>query len=282
MNAKNALGRGLDALLSTPGSEPRRVLEVEIHRLKPNPRQPRARFEAETLEDLAQSIKSNGILQPILVRPSDGKYEIIAGERRWRAAQRAGLQRVPVLVREAADAQVLELALVENIQREDLNPVEEAHAYRVLIEDLNLSQEEVARRVGKERATVANTLRLLHLSQLALAALEAGQITTGHAKAILSHKKHEEQDELLEAILKRGLSVREAEAFRRRGARRTKHRKPVDADTAAAAERLAMEIGVPVEIRRKGRGGEVALRFKDEEELQRLFEKLYDLRGRGR
>ncbi len=282
MNAKNALGRGLDALLSTPGPEPRRVLEVEIHRLKANPHQPRARFEAEALEDLARSIKANGILQPILVRPANGKYEIIAGERRWRAAQKAGLQRVPVLVREAADAQMLELTLVENIQREDLNPVEEAHAYRVLIEDLNLSQEEVARRVGKERATVANTLRLLHLSQLALAALEAGQITTGHAKAILSHKKHEEQDELLEAILKRGLSVREAEAYHRRGTRRARHRNPVDADTTAAAERLAMEIGVPVEIRRKGRGGEVALRFRDEDELQGLFEKLHDLRGRGR
>ena len=130
MNAKNALGRGLDALLSAPGPEPRRVLEVEIHRLQPNPRQPRARFEADTLEDLAQSIRSNGILQPILVRPADGKYEIIAGERRWRAAQRAGLQRVPVLVREVADAQMLELALVENLQREDLNPVEEARAYQ--------------------------------------------------------------------------------------------------------------------------------------------------------
>ena len=281
MNAKNALGRGLDALLRETGPEPRRVLEVEIHKLKPNTRQPRARFDTESLEDLARSIQSNGILQPILVRPSNGKYEIIAGERRWRAAQKAGLHRVPVLVREAADAQVLELALVENIQREDLNPVEEAHAYRVLIEDLDLSQEEVARRVGKERATVANTLRLLHLSQLALAALEAGQISTGHAKAILSHKKHEDQDALLAAILKRGLSVREAEAYHRRAAGRHKRLRTIDADTAAAAEKLALELGTPVEIRRRGRGGEVALRFRDEAELQRLFERLQGLQGRG-
>lgn len=281
MNAKNALGRGLDALLSAPGPEPRRVLEVEVHRILPNPRQPRARFDEESLADLAQSIRSNGVLQPILVRPNDGKYEIIAGERRWRAAQKAGLQRVPVLIREAADAQVLELALVENIQREDLNPVDEARAYQMLVEDLDLSQEEVARRVGKERATVANTLRLLHLPQLALKALEAGHITTGHAKAILSHKRREDQEDLLDAILKRGLSVREAEAYRRREGARSPGRRRTDPDTVAAAEHLSQELGLPVEIRRKGRGGEVAVRFRSEEELQRLFERLLGATGRA-
>jgi ParB family transcriptional regulator, chromosome partitioning protein len=283
MNAKNALGRGLDALMSAPGPEPRRVLEVEVHRLQPNGRQPRGHFGAETLEDLASSIRANGVLQPILVRPADGKYEIIAGERRWRAAQRAGLQRVPVIVREVADAQMLELALVENLQREDLNPVEEARAYQVLVEDLDLSQEEVARRVGKERATVANILRLLNLPASALDALETGKITAGHAKAILSHKRREDQEALLEAILKRGLSVREAEAHkhapRQAGARR---KGKADPDTAAAAERLSMEVGMPVEIRRRGRGGEVAVRFRDEQELHRLFEWLQGDRGRGR
>lgn len=281
MNAKNALGRGLDALLNAPGPEPRRVLEVEVHRIQPNPRQPRARFDEETLTDLARSIRSNGVLQPILVRPSDGKYEIIAGERRWRAAQKAGLQRVPVLIREAADAQILELALVENIQREDLNPVDEARAYQMLVEDLDLSQEEVARRVGKERATVANTLRLLHLPQLALAALEAGQITTGHAKAILSHKRREDQEDLLDAVLKRGLSVREAEAYRKGTGRAARRGRTSDPDTAAAAECLSRELGLPVDIRRKGRGGEVAIRFHGEEELQRLFERLQIEGGRA-
>lgn len=282
MNAKNALGRGLDALVSTTGPEPRRVLEVEVHRLKANPRQPRTRFEEEALADLARSIQSNGVLQPILVRPSDGKYEIIAGERRWRAAQKAGLHRVPVLVREAADVQALELALVENGQREDLNPVEEARAYHALIEDFDHTQEEVARRVGKERATVANALRLLHLPQLALKALEVGQITTGHAKAILSQKKREDQDALLDAILKRGLSVREAEAFHRQEAARPRRKRPADADTLAAAEHLALELGLPVEIRRRTRGGELAIRFRDEEELQRLFERLLGHSGRVR
>ncbi len=282
MNAKNALGRGLDALLNAPGSEPRRVLEVEVHRLQPNPSQPRARFETEALEDLARSIRANGVLQPILVRPSNGKYEIIAGERRWRAAQRAGLQRVPVIVRETADAQMLELALVENLQREDLNPVEQARAYQVLVEDLDLSQEEVARKVGKERATVANTLRLLHLPKMALDALEAGQITTGHAKAILSQKRRDEQEALLEEVLKRGLSVREAEAFHRRVQAKARGKRAVDPDTAAAAQRLSMELGMPVEIRRRGRGGEVSVRFRDEQELHRLFQWLQGQRGESR
>ena len=202
MNPKNALGRGLEALMSAPGPEPRRVLEVEIHRLHPNPRQPRGRFDEATLGDLTRSIEVSGVLQPILVRPADGGYEIVAGERRWRAAQKAGLHKVPVLVREVADVQMLELALVENLQRENLNPVDEARAYGVLVEDLGLSQDEVARRVGKERATVANMLRLLNLPAPSLRALETGKITVGHAKAILSHRKREEQDHLLDAILK--------------------------------------------------------------------------------
>lgn len=282
MNAKNALGRGLDALLSAPGPGAKHVLEVEVHRLHPNPKQPRVRFDTGALEDLARSIAANGVLQPILVRPSDGKYEIIAGERRWRAAQKAGLQRVPVLVREVADAQMLELALVENLQREDLNPVEEARAYQVLVEDLSLSQEEVARRVGKERATVANTLRLLHLPQFALNALEAGQITTGHAKAILSLKRREDQEDLLASILKRGLSVREAEAYHRKVEARPRRKRSLDADTSSAAEKLSMELGMAVEIRRRGRGGELAVRFKDEQELQSLFEWMLERHGRSR
>ena len=280
MNPKNVLGRGLDALISAPGPEPRRVLEVEIHRLHPNPRQPRARFDESSLQELANSIEANGVLQPILVRPADGGYEIVAGERRWRAAQKAGLHKVPVLVREVADAQMLEIALVENLQREDLNPVDEARAYQVLVEDLGLSQEDVARRVGKERATVANMLRLLNLPQPSILALEAGKITVGHAKAILSHRRREEQDHLLEAILKRGLSVREAECFRCGPLGRRPKRE--DPDTAAAAKALTQRIGLPVEIRRRGGGGEVAVRFKNDQELQRLFEWLHAGHGRSR
>jgi ParB family chromosome partitioning protein len=280
MNPKSVLGRGLDALISAPGPEPKRVLEVEVHRLHPNPRQPRARFEEAPLSELSRSIEANGVLQPILVRPADGGYEIVAGERRWRAAQKAGLQKVPVLVREVADVQMLELALVENLQREDLNPVDEARAYQVLTEDLGLTQEEVARRVGKDRATVANVLRLLHLSGPALKALEAGRITAGHAKALLSHRRREEQEHLLEAILKRGLSVREAERYR--GPGKPRKAKPLDPDTAAAARTLTQRVGLPVEIRRRGAGGEVAVRFRSEQELQRLYEWLLSGHGRSK
>jgi ParB family chromosome partitioning protein len=280
MSAKTVLGRGLDALLTAPGPEPRRILEVEVHRLKPNPRQPRGRFEEPALDDLAQSIQANGVLQPILVRPADGGYEIIAGERRWRAAQRAGLHKVPVIVREVPEGQLLELALVENLQREDLNPVEEARAYQVLTEDLGLTQEQVASRVGKERSTVANTLRMLALPPLALKALEAGQISAGHAKAILSRRKGEEQEALLAAILKRGLSVREAEAFRMPRSKAASAKKS-DPDTAAAQKSLSQLLGLAVEIRRRGKGGEVAIRFSSEQELHRLYEWLHSGRRRG-
>ncbi len=280
MQSKNVLGRGLDALIGAPGPEAKRVLEVEVHRLRPNPRQPRARFQEESLEDLARSISSNGILQPILVRPSDGTYEIIAGERRWRAAQKAGLHKVPVLVKEAADAQMLELALVENLQRDDLNPVEEARAYRLLVEDLDLTQDEVARRVGKERATVANVLRLLHLSEPALAALEEGRISVGHAKAILSRRRREDQAALLEAILRRGLSVREAEAFRV-AEPRDRAVASLDPDTEKAATMLGRHLGLRVEIQRRGKGGRVVVSFRNEGELQALYERLLGEKGRN-
>jgi ParB family chromosome partitioning protein len=279
MNPKNVLGRGLDALIGAPGPEAKRVLEVEIHRLKPNPRQPRAAFDSEALDELARSIAENGILQPILVRPADGAYEIIAGERRWRAAQQAGLHRVPVLVREAADLQMLELALVENLQRSDLNPVEEAKAYRLLVEDLGLTQEEVARKVGKDRATVANVLRLLHLPEPALRALEEGRITVGHAKAILSRRRREEQAALLEAVLRRGLSVREAEAFRL-PAKAAGPERRTDPDTAAAEKTLSRHLGLPVSIRRRGKGGRLEVAFRNEEELQGLYERLLGERRR--
>jgi ParB family chromosome partitioning protein len=277
---KSVLGRGLDALISTPGPEGRRVTEVDIHRLKPNPRQPRERFSEPALAELADSIKTNGVLQPILVRPANGHYEIIAGERRWRAAQKAGLHHVPVIVRDVADSQLLELALVENLQREDLNPVEEARAYRALIEEVGLTQEAVAGRVGKERATVANSLRLLHLPSIALKALEAGQITPGHAKAILALRKREEQDGLLKAILAKGLSVREAERYK--PARPRTPAGAADADTEAAARSMASKLGLPVSISRRGRGGAVTVRFKNEEQLNHLFELVQSIGGRSK
>jgi ParB family chromosome partitioning protein len=273
MKPKNVLGRGLDSLLGGGGSEAKRILEVEVHRLRPNPSQPRKRFGEEALEDLARSVSQRGVLQPILVRTAGEGFEIVAGERRWRAAQKAGLQRVPVLVHEVSDSQMLEVALVENLQREDLNPVEEARAYRVLVEDLDLTQEEVSKRVGKERATVANALRLLNLQPPALEALERGLITPGHAKAILAHKKKEDQAAILHAIVARGLSVREAERFRPAPGPKPPT-PPGDADTAEAAKAMGRRLGLIVEIRRRGKGGEVVLRFRNEEDLNRIYEAL--------
>jgi ParB family chromosome partitioning protein len=271
MKRKRGLGKGLDALIGEVPKGGRRILEVEIHRLHPNPRQPRQRFDEAGLEEMARSISESGILQPILARPADGDYEIIAGERRWRSAQRAGLHTVPVLVREVDEEQMLELALIENLQRQDLNPVEEARAFRMLLDDLSLTQEDVAKRVGKDRATVANAIRLLQLLPEALHALEQGLISAGHAKAILAQKKPDHQMQLLHAILTKDLSVREAEGFKPLSA---KEPQKADPDTNAAAESLKERLGVPVEIRRRGSGGRLVIRFANEDELNHLYEVL--------
>ncbi len=272
MAAKKALGRGLDALIKTGGRGTGRVFDVEVHRLRPNSSQPRGRFDKKNIGELAKSILEQGILQPILVRPVDDGYEIVAGERRWRAAQKAGIHWVPVLVRELADAEMLEVALVENLQREDLNPVDEARAYKVMVEEFGRTQEEVAKRVGKERATVANVLRLLNLPEAALASLQSGAITTGHAKALLAQKDAVDRGALLEAILKKGLSVREAENFKKGKKNKAVLVKNEDPDTAEAAKQLSGLLGLSVTIHRRGRGGDVSFRFRNETELQHLYE----------
>jgi ParB family transcriptional regulator, chromosome partitioning protein len=275
MNAKSPkrLGRGLDALLGGPAPESRRVLEMDIHRIHPNPSQPRKAFREGGLSELADSIRANGILQPILVRHVDGGYEIIAGERRWRAAQAAGLHQVPILVKDVEEEKRLELALVENLQREDLNPVEEARAYRLLIDELGYTQETVAEKVGKDRATVANMLRLLKLPDSGLKALEEGMITIGHAKAILARRKQDDQQALLEQIVAKGLSVREAEKRSKAAAPRNPMRE--DPDTKAASRKLSGRIGLPVAIQRRGKGGRVVIAFQNEDELQRLYDVIF-------
>lgn len=280
MSAKKALGRGLDALIKPAKSSASRVMQVEIGRLSPNPEQPRGTFDERTLGQLEKSIRSQGILQPILVRRSGNRYEIVAGERRWRAAQAAGLQRVPVIIKDVGDDSLLEVALVENLQREDLNPVEEARAYRLLIKRFQLTQEKVAARVGKERATVANSLRLLKLPPAALKALEQGAISTGHAKAILSLEGDEKRGALLDAIVKKSLSVRQAEEFRAREKAGKKKSGKVDPDTADATGRLTKLLGLKVSIRRRGKGGTVNISFRNEGELQHLYD--WIAKGKGR
>src|SRR5918993_4371150 len=210
---RRALGRGLSALLSdTSVTTSEQVLDVDIDLIEPNSLQPRTNFDEERLEELAQSIRANGIIQPILVRRTDSdRYQLVAGERRWRAAQRAGLQRIPCVVRDIPEDKVLELALIENIQRQELNAIEEAHAYKRLIETLGLTQETVAQRVGRDRTFVTNYLRLLRLPEDIQQLVEENKISMGHARALLGIDDVEKQRQVAQLIIDRGLSVRETE-----------------------------------------------------------------------
>lgn len=281
MAKKPALGRGLSALI--PTSRPERgaggVRAVPLALLDANRRQPRRRFDDDGLAELARSIGKTGILQPVLVTREGERYRILAGERRVRAARIAGLAEVPVVVREGvADRDHLLLALVENVQRRDLTALEEAEAYRHLREDFGLTQEDVAERVGKDRATVANALRLLKLPAAVREALENGDITAGHARALLALSSAADQEALAKEIARRGLSVRAVEArvtALAKGASGKKRKtRSVDADTHDAEVRLGRVLGTKVEIRRRKRGGEVRIAFYSEEELIGLFERL--------
>jgi ParB family transcriptional regulator, chromosome partitioning protein len=280
MNPKRkALGKGLSALLPDPeeAAESRKesTSEVAVGQLEPNPVQPRTHMDPARLQELAASIRESGIVQPILVRRTAGGYQIIAGERRWRAAQQAGLATVPVTIREVSDDRLLELALVENIQREELSPLEEAQAFQRLQQDLGLTQEEVARKVGRDRSTVANSLRLLRLPKEARELLAAGRLEAGHARALLAVEHAEDLIGLARETARKGLSVREVErrvALLRTPTAKKESRK--DANTRAAEERLHSALGARVEIRRQGRGGALRIVFASEAELNRLFELL--------
>jgi ParB family chromosome partitioning protein len=274
----------LSALIPTPvpapappprDAPPRATTDLDVDLLTPNPRQPRTHIDESHLDELAQSIRQHGVIQPILVRQADHRYEIVAGERRWRAAQRAGLLKVPVVIRQIPDDKLLEVALVENIQREDLNPIEEAQAYRRLTEDLQLSQEAVAAAVGKDRATVANYMRLLRLPVGVRNELSSGALSMGHARALLSLADESAQRRVARDIVARGLSVRDAEGLvRREGAPPRPPRQPNDANTRAAEDRLKLALGTRVRIVRKGAGGRIEIDFGSEEELQRIYESL--------
>jgi ParB family transcriptional regulator, chromosome partitioning protein len=277
---RRALGRGLSALIpdpegpSVPGPAP--AGEVPISALDPNPFQPRGTLDPARLAELAASIRESGIVQPILVRRRGERFQIIAGERRFRAAEAAGLATVPVTLRDVDDEHLLELALVENIQREELNPIEEAQAFHRLQDEFRLTQEEIARRVGRDRTTVANTLRLLRLPRELREMVASSRLDAGHARALLALDRAEDQVALGREAARRGLSVREVErrVARLRGARVAGGRARKDANTRAAEERLRAALGARVEIARRGRGGSIRVLFSGEAELNRLFELL--------
>ncbi len=270
------IGRGLSAILpESAGGEAGELRELPVELIKPNPDQPRTNFDPEALTALAASIEVSGVVQPLLVRPlPDGSYELVAGERRWRAAQQAGLERVPAVVRDQADAERLQAALIENMVREDLNPVEEARACDALIHDLKLSKEDLARRVGRSRPSISNLIRLLELPDEALAMLESGELSEGHGRAILGASGNDVRRRLAREAARGGWSVRETEN-RVRLASQPKarpSRKAVDPDEEAAlaeaGDKLEKALGHEVSVRPKGEGIAVELRFEDLDEAR--------------
>ena len=274
---KGGLGRGLEALFNENATDEKGVVTLRLSEIEPNRNQPRTNFDEDALAELADSIQKHGLIQPIVVRPtSDGVYQIVAGERRWRACRMAELYEVPVVIKELDDQKYYEIALIENLQREDLNAVEEAQGYRTLIDSYGLTQEQVAESVGKSRSAVTNALRLLNLNDDALNALEKGEITAGHARAILAA----ETDELAAAMLKAakaGASVRELEAMVK-GKTITKKKTPPTAKNTFYSEveiSLKNELGRKVDIKPKGKGkGTITLEFYSDEELADFAKKL--------
>jgi len=269
---RSALGKGIAAVIpDAPALRPVGVMELPIDEIRPNPLQPRRHFAQAGLEELAESIRTHGLLQPVVVAPAaEGGYHLIAGERRWRATRLAGLSLIPAVVRQpSGDADSLALALIENLQREDLTPIEEARAYHHLRAELGLSQEEIAGRVGKDRSTVANSLRLLGLPLVVQEAVDAGRLSAGHARALAGVGDARRQQELAARCVREGWSVRELERRLRPPAPPPK--RVADPETDEAAERLRGILGARVEIHRRRRGGEIRIAFADEGELIRLF-----------
>lgn len=279
------LGRGLSALLpETPANANENLLELDTDLIEPSPSQPRTHFDESRLEELAQSIKTNGIVQPLLVRRHGARYQLVAGERRWRAAQRAGLQRVPVVIRDIPDEKMLELALIENIQRQELNAIEEAHAYKGLIETLGLTQETVAQRVGRDRSFITNYLRLLRLPDDVQKLLEKEDLSVGHARALLGVDDTEIQRRVARNIIEQSLSVRETERLIKRIVNGGSIVQPApvaaprsnDANYKMAETKLRRRFGTQVRIHQNqnGSGGKIEVEYYNEEDLNRIYQLL--------
>lgn len=281
--SRKALGRGLSALFTQINPLEADLIEIDIDQLEPTDTQPRKIFNEDRLEELAQSIKVNGIIQPIVARRRGERFQIIAGERRWRAAQLAGLHKVPCLVKDIADENVLEVSLIENIQREDLNPIEEANAYKNLLDRLNITQEEMARRVGKDRTSITNALRLLRLPLEIQQLVEEDKLSMGHARALLSIESIETQKTLAQEIISKTLSVRETERLvkdqdiensTRLKKTTTDNSRNEDANVAAAEMKLSRRLSAPVKIKFSKDGGVIEVKFSSNEDLSRLFDLL--------
>ena len=277
---RQALGKGLSSLIPEPAQPADAgLLMLDVKRIQPSRYQPRADFGG--LEGLVDSIRENGIIQPIIVRQEADGYRIVAGERRWRAAQVAGIERIPAIVRKVADDRLLEIALIENIQRKELNPIEEARAYEVLLHDMKLSHADVAKRVGRDRSSISNSLRLLRLPQHIQGLVREGSVPLGHAKVIMAILDAETQIKVADEVAQNLLSVRETEervaGYLDRSGRKGRKTHPVrttavDPNVAAAADRLTRALSTKVRIARKGKGGRIEIDFYDDDGLQRLYE----------
>lgn len=284
---KKALGKGLKALIGEPEdfapyerSQP--WLHLGIDEIDPNPRQPRGDFDDEKLQALVGSIRANGILQPIIVRRAGERYQIIAGERRWRAARMADMLTIPAIVRDADDQHMLTLALIENLQRQDLNPIEEAQAYTSLIEQHGLTQELLARAVGKDRSTIANTIRLLSLPEEIQAHVSRGTLSMGHARALLALSEPAAQIELCRRAIEEAISVRQIERLvKSHGRRRAGRVAALDPDVRRVEEELQRALGARVRLRRSGKRGKIEIEFYSDSELEALVNTLLRLGGKG-
>jgi ParB family transcriptional regulator, chromosome partitioning protein len=284
--SRKALGRGLSALFTQVNPIEHDLIELDIDQLDPTDTQPRKYFNENKLNELAQSIKTNGIIQPIVARRHGERFQIIAGERRWRAAQIAGLRRIPCVIKEIPEENVLELSLIENIQREELNPIEEANAYKKLLERLGVTQEEVARRVGKDRSSIANSLRLLRLPPELQKMVEEDRLSMGHARALLSIESVDQQQSLATEIMAKTLSVRETERLVKRvqnsgltprpNASLSAENHTEAANILAAEQKLSKKLAAPVRIKFIKDGGTIEIKFSSSEDLTRLFDLLIE------
>jgi ParB family chromosome partitioning protein len=278
--SRKALGKGLEAIipdLKAGGLEVRgHVVDIDVNEIGPSPYQPRSTMSEDSLEDLKQSIREKGVLQPVIVRRHAGGFQLVAGERRWRAAKLAGLGSVPAVVMRVSDSEALEIALIENLQREDLNPVDEAKGYRELLMRFSLTHEDLARRIGKNRTTITNSIRLLNLPDEVKRGLEEGKITVGHARAMLGIEDPRQIINIYRSVLHRGLSVRQVEALVRRTLRTKSKRKPVPARTApeitSIEEGLMRKLGTRVRILSHGGHGKIEIEFYSDEDLNRILE----------
>ncbi|MDI9514288.1 MAG: ParB/RepB/Spo0J family partition protein [Bacillota bacterium] len=281
---RKGLGRGLDALISSANTldNPREsVFEVKINDVEPNAGQPRKVFDQERLQALAESIKEHGVVQPIIVKQEGSRYVIVAGERRWRASKLAGLKTIPVVVKDLSSRQVMEIALIENLQREDLNPIEEAEAYKKLMDDYNMTQEDVSKLVGKSRASIANSVRLLTLVKEIQDMLVDGRLTSGHARTLVSVDDQKKQKELADLIINKGLNVREAEKLAAQEGKNPSVKKPrpkpEDFEMTHLVEDLRTIFGTKIDLHRRKDKGRIVIEYYSKDEFDRIIDMLLNI-----